>query len=222
MRSKMLLCIFLAGLMRASAGLLCADTISLTSNGLSGVEHLGAFTGTVSFTALSPTSATLEVTLTNDPLTAPGGKLVAFAFDNPGDKVTKVTQSEVDHWGLLGGGGKTPFQDTISASPFGEYDIGSSISASWLGGGSPRNGLVAGASLTWVFALAGHDLDTIQAADFNDIAVRFRGFDNGGSDKVQDPPPPKKDDTPIPEPGSLILLGAGLLGVGAASWRMKK
>ena len=49
--------------------------------------------------------------------------------------------------------------------------------------------------------------------------TRFRGFDDGGSDKVPgdiDPPPH------APEPSSLVLGGLGLLSLAGYGWRRKK
>jgi hypothetical protein len=47
---------------------------------------------------------------------------------------------------------------------------------------------------------------------FASEAIRFRGFEDGGSDKTG-----VTAVTAVPEPGTLLLLGTGLAGAGAWS-----
>jgi hypothetical protein len=54
----------------------------------------------------------------------------------------------------------------------------------------------------------------VSAGDFSGILVRFRGFENGGSDKVVGKPC-----NPVPEPSSIALA---VLGVGAVMARRRK
>jgi hypothetical protein len=55
---------------------------------------------------------------------------------------------------------------------------------------------------------------TVHDNVFGDIfmAVRFRGFDNEGSDKCT---------AVVPIPAALPLFGSGLLGLGLLGWRRK-
>jgi hypothetical protein len=75
-----------------------------------------------------------------------------------------------------------------------------------------------GVSDTFVFGVSGDDslLSSLSEVSFFDLdasgqyrfAARFRGFANGGSDKVT------ADFTPVPIPMPLAVAGAGLLAVG--------
>ncbi len=179
--------------------------------GIFGTGTLGSFTGDISYSASSATSATLIIELTNTSPLANGGFITAFAFNNPNDQITGVTLSATDtDFGLLGA---TPFQDGISAPPLGSnFDIGASISSSWLTVvGPPNPGIGVGDTETFTFTLTGTGLlglteqsfvnELTSAGEF--IGVRFLGFEDDGSDSV--------GGAVIPEPSTVFLLGAGLL-----------
>jgi hypothetical protein len=55
-------------------------------------------------------------------------------------------------------------------------------------------------------------------------AIHAQGLVNGGSGWMSNTPPPGSDDppTPIPEPGTLALMGAGLTALGLVTRRKKK
>jgi hypothetical protein len=80
----------------------------------------------------------------------------------------------------------------VSASPFPNFDFGAAVGGNWLGGGSPNSGIAAGASGALSFNVSGDDslLASLTDASFFDttngygFAARFRGFEDGGSDKV--------------------------------------
>ena len=89
--------------------------------------------------------------------------------------------------------------------PFGQFDAGAALGANWSGGGSPLFGLAVGESGLFEFTITATDADLLSTANFygagDEFAVRFRGLDNGGSDKLV---------TPAPGTGALALLGLGL------------
>ena len=197
---------------------------------------LGDFTGTFVYTPLTATTATINLTLTNTSPAANGGFLTAFAFNNPGDQITGVTLSiaPASMDSLLGG---PTFNNTINAQPYGDFDIGVGVGDNganpWQGGGNPNDGIPVGSTFNFQFSLTGTDLNTLTEASFQaersddyngshgDFAplvdgiqgpwnvARFRGFEDGGSDKVPGAGPGETVTT-VPEPQSLLLMAVGL------------
>ena len=119
----------------------------------------------------------------------------------------------------------TDFDNTIMAAPFGFYDVGASIARAkhpqpLLGGGSPTSGIQPGDTEHFIFLLYGENLDLLTLDDFFNempgckhtcpkatpfLITRFKGFDNGCSDKLPG--------SPVPVPATVWLLGAGLIGL---------
>jgi MYXO-CTERM domain-containing protein len=181
-----------AGLASVSSGAIAIQSFAAAST-----EGLGAFTGSFNYVASNATQGTLTITLTNTSVLANGGFLTAFVF-NSVNSVTGLT--------LSSGPANFSLGSNVSAAPFGTYRHGVSTGGGFLGGGNPSRGLAVGATGTFVFAVTASTALALTENSFLDgsndypFVVRFRGFENGGSDKV-----------PTPTPGSLALgLIAGL------------
>lgn len=232
--------ILLAAVMSA-VGLVTAPAVS-RADPIVGNGFLGDFTGDFSY---NPVTHQVSVTLTNAATTSPGGLITGFGFNIPGQPgaVTGVTYAANGPAGttfsLLGG---PSFNNSVPGNPFGDFDIGAALGGSLLGGGNPNPGVAINQTGNWTFTLTGNNafLDSLDVNDFFatlstgntpehqvPFLVRFRGFDNGGSDKVpgilgDDPPgDPTGDPTFVPEPATLVLFGA-LGGLGLLCRRSRK
>ena len=205
----------------AVAGTARADTIPITSVGGISTESLGSFTGTISFLADGfggTAKADLAVTLTNTSPAGNGGFITGFVFNLADRPDNTLSVSYVKD------GKKDTFQSLTdaSASPFGTFEFGAATGGAWLGGGSPTSGIAVGQTRTFLFEFAGSGEHTagLTAQSFltNDLpsgtaypfAVRFRGFKDGGSDKVIPGVPEQPQPVPVP---AAVWGGAALLGL---------
>lgn len=187
---------------------------------------VSSFEGTFHYTADSSSSATISVSLTNT-TSIPFGDLTGFAFNNPNNSITGVTFSSTDpDFGLLGG---SSFNNTITAFPFGRFDLGASTGSSIFG--DAGQGLAPGESGTFTFLLTGNNLDQLTAATFFETpsaATRFHFLqaefittyrylvilpDIAPGEAQSDPPPQ------LPEPSAVVLAGIGAGLFGFSAWR---
>lgn len=189
-----------------------ADTFTGDTSRSTG--KLGDYIAEFTYSLFSPTAAELDVTLKNISPASNGGYLTGFVFNNPNNFITNVSLAASNtFFSLLG---SPSFKDSISASPFGRYDIGAALGGNFLGTGNPTKGIAVGQSASFDFTITGKGLDQLSAGSFvqtksNEgefFIARFRGFNNGGSDKV-----PGGGPTGVPEPNIIYLLLFGIIGL---------
>ncbi len=189
----------------ALAGSATAGLTTATYAGANGLENMGAFTASVTYDYTSGTTASLTITLTNTTSQSYGGYITALALSSQaGSVVTSMVSSSSNSFKALVG--------PVSTSPFGDFEAGAATGGSWNGGGTPQNGIGIGQSATFTFIMSGSvvDLTMLSASDVlrtqvglgSGLAVRFRGMDNGGSDKVLG--------FFIPGPGGLVAVAMGM------------
>lgn len=218
---RVLIAVCLCALLSANPAV--ADPIGGASSQSTGM--LGDFVGDFNFSMVDANSGTITVQLTNTSQPINGGFITGFVFNNPGNAITSASLAGTNgSFQLLGG---ATYNNTVPGNPFGDFDIGAALGGNFLGGGNPNFGIGVGDTDTFVFSVSGTGVGSLTNANFfNELSdnssqghndqfflVRFRGFINGGSDKVPagDPTqPPDPDDVPppidsVPEPASLLL-----------------
>jgi hypothetical protein len=163
-----------------------ADTVVFLSDPAGSTENIGLFSGTLT---VSQDGNTLTMTMRNDNSTDGGGYLTAFVFRKPLGRNISLQLTSVS-------GSTGNFQliaptnnQGIAAPPFGFFQFGVGLNGSFLSGGNPEGGIAPGTEVTFTFAVTGDTagLTAIEFANeqFNPfLLARFRGFNNGTSDKV--------------------------------------
>jgi hypothetical protein len=196
-----------------------AGPVNIQADMGNSTEGLGDFIGTVEYTFTGGTTGTLVIELTNTSNAANGGFLTAFVFNiNSSDGSASATLSSSTNASFLNitGGG-------LNAPPFGTYEAGAGLNGTFLGGGNPSGGIAVGETDTFTFDIVATDAATLETLDFLtgssdfDFVARFRGFEDGGSDKV-----PGVPTTVIPLPAPIVLAGIGLPIAGLMSWRARR
>jgi MYXO-CTERM domain-containing protein len=191
----------------AFSAIASADFVQIAGNPAASAEGLGDFDGSIEYTFDALTGGELTITLTNTSPAANGGFLTGFVFN-----INSVDGGA--HAMLTDDGAFNGFDDTgvESAPPFGTYDAGAALNGNWSGGGSPAGGIGIMQTGVFTFDVMAADASTLTALSFitgpldYNFVVRFRGFKDGGSDKVPG--------QVVPAPGAMALLSlAGLAGV---------
>jgi hypothetical protein len=194
--------------------------VTITGNTGNSTSNLGNFSANFVYNAVSDTSATVTIDLTNTTPAANGGFITALAFNNPNNLITNVTAGSPFTSPFAVDGGPA-FNNSINANPFGQFGIGASTGGSFEGGGSPNVGIAVGGTGHFVFNLTGTGLLGLSDQSFVNtlsqgsagqgnqfFVVRFRGFINGGSDKV-----PGGGGGGAPEPASIVLWSLSFVGL---------
>ena len=180
-----------------------ADLIHIQSDASNSTENLGSFEGTIDYSPVNGLEGTLVISLTNTSVASNGGFLTGLLFNFESlDAGANASLASATH----------PFADTGggSGSPFGsDYDAGAALGGDFLGGGSPNAGVAVGATGVFTFSIVASDAASLTASSFIngpyafDFIVRFKGFVDGGSDKVPA--------IVVPTSGSLALATLAVL-----------
>lgn len=201
-----------------TSGAALADTVNFTTiaGSTTNATPTGvSLDGSIEYTHTGGNAGQLVFSITNTTSSSVGGFFTGLVFNiGSADNAATATLSATSD---------SDFRDTgaEAANPFGMFDAGVALNANWSGGGNPTRGIGAGLSAVFTFIINANDASTLSAMDFlgngDDIAIRFRGLANGGSDKllVEEPP---LNIVPLPAPA---LAGGALLGLGLAARRLR-
>lgn len=191
-----------------------AWSILMTSSGVS-TSSLGNFEAELNWD-----DSQLNISLTNTSNPSNGGFITGFLINLPSGASFNVGWTDTGLQFLSSADG--PY----NGAPYGGFDVGYAAGGNYLGGGNPSVGIGVGdighfTLSDWQTTDGMSIADMIDDLD-NNFIVRFRGFNNGGSDKVVGsfPPPPDEppSDTPpgdlpppppsaeVPVPSSLLLF----------------
>ena len=207
-----------AGVIMAPGLAAQAGSIDIFSDGANSTEGLGTFTGSVEYVFDSDADlGLLTITLTNTSDPDNGGFLTGFLYnivnDDPDTSATLVSATHPYEQATDNG---------LSGQPFGDpFDAGAAIGGAFLGGGDPNGGIAVGDTGIFGFEIMAFDAADLTALNFLvggpyefNFIVRFKGFDDGGSDKVPA--------AIVPLPPALAWGGFGLVAVMFGARRVRR
>jgi len=202
-----------------------ASVINFASDGGNSTEGLGSFSGSLSYSADHSFSTTglLTIALTNTSAAGNGGFITGLLFNVGGTD----PDAAATHQPSAGSAFANCAGNGLNGQPFGNpFEAGAALGGNFLGGGSPLAGLGVGQSGSFSFLVTALDAGSLDARDFLEggsfdfnFLVRFRGFEDGGSDKV-----PAMISTPnvVPVPMPLLLGSVGLAGAMFFAARLRR
>jgi hypothetical protein len=155
--------------------------------------------------SLTLSGSSLTITLTNTSPAGNGGFIVADAFNLPAGVSATLDSTTNLNFGTF-------LEGAVQVSPFADrtdiISLGGNLNNAFEGaGGNPAHGIGVGQSATFVFTLTGGG--ATETDIFNGELVRFKGFNNGASDKTG----VTIDNTVVPEPTMVLLFGPGMVGL---------
>jgi len=180
------------------------SSLDIFSDEAGSTEGLGSFAGSITY----DTDGLLDIDLTNTSTPANGGFITGLVFNIAADATASFISTTAD-------ASFAGVSDALGA-PYGTFEFGSALGGNFLGGGKPTGGVAQGETETFSFQITGPGIASLTALDFiADLStgadqsalflVRFRGFADGGSDKVPGIP------TPTTAALSLAMIGAWAL-----------
>ena len=197
-----------------------AGSVAFIGDEFSSTGGLGSFDGLLEYDAdLFSTVGTLRIMLTNTSAPENGGYITGFLFNIADGGVDTAATLLSDPESIY------PFEQCVgnglNGQPYGNpYDAGAALGGSFLGGGDPTGGIAVGDTGSFTFQIGSADAWALAAGSFLDggpyefdFLVRFRGFDDGGSDKVP------AVMIPLPAPIALGAVGLVAAMIGAARYR---
>jgi len=191
-------------------GLLAPDVSQATLTGVCGPLTSEDYQVGFCQKSLTISGSLLTITLQNTSPASNAGFIVADAFNLPaGVAATLFSTTDPDFDAFLAG--------NVRTSPSGHridlVSLGGNLNTAFTGaGGRPLGGIAVGQTAQFVFSLSNAGVNETDV--FNSELVRFKGFEDGRSDKTGvELNGPGGPPAAVPEPMTLLLVGPGMAGI---------